>query len=98
MAGTEPVPGTIALMAVATYLTRVAGVWLVALAPMTPRLDRTLHHLSGSVLAALVAPALAGGDLARCAGVVAACAVMASTRSAPFALLAGLTVTALARL
>lgn len=88
----------IALMAAATYLTRVAGVWLLGLAPLTPRLQQALHHLSGCVLAALVAPAMFGGDIARCAGVVAAFVVMLATRRALPALAAGMLVTALSRL
>lgn len=79
----------IGLMAVATYLTRVAGVWLVGFAATTPRLQRTLHHLPGSVLAALVVPAAIGADAARLAGVIAACIVMLVTRRALLALILG---------
>lgn len=87
----------ISLMAVATYLTRVAGIWLVAFAPATPRLQRALHHLSGSVLAALVVPAAIGADGARLAGVIAACIVMLVTRRALLALILGTAFTGLLR-
>lgn len=71
----------ILIMAVVTYLTRAGGVWLVAMVPMTGRVERFLHHLSGSVLAALTVCAASGGDTARAAGVGAAGVAMLITRN-----------------
>lgn len=91
---------TVAILAMAgvTYLTRVGGYWLVGLTPMTPRLERFLKHLSGSILAAILAPAVVNGDHATPLGVAAAAVVMLATRRAFLALAVGVLVTSLLRL
>lgn len=98
MPGADAAFAAIGLMAVATYLTRVAGVWLVSLAPATPRLERFLRHLSGSVLAALVVPAAINGDVARFAGIAGAATMMVMTRKPLLSLAFGTGLTALLRL
>ena len=50
-------------MALATYLTRLGGIWLVARVTMTPRLERWLNHLPATILVAIVAPLVLAGDL-----------------------------------
>ena len=50
------------IMAFTTFLTRIAGVALMSVVPMGPTVGRFLTALSGSVLVALVAPALVSGD------------------------------------
>ena len=88
----------IALMGVVTYLTRAGGVWLVDIVRTTPRLQRFLHHLSGSILAALTVTVAFSGDAARLTGVIAACAAMLVTRRAFLSLLLGTLMTAGVRL
>jgi uncharacterized membrane protein len=44
-------------MALAAYLTRAGGVWLMGRVRLGPRVERLLHHLPGAVLTALVVPA-----------------------------------------
>lgn len=92
------VVAAIALMGVITYLTRAGGVWLVGLVPATDKVERFLHHLSGSVLAALTVSVAFGGDAARIAGVAAACIAMLVTRSALVSLVLGTFIAAIARL
>lgn len=87
----------IAIMAIATYLTRAAGLWLVGNVRITPRRQRALHHLSGSVLAALVVTAVARGDATTWPGVGAACLIMWITRRPLLALLLGVITTAAIR-
>lgn len=79
----------IAVMAIVTYLTRVAGVWLVSLAPVTRRVERLLHHVSGSVLAALTVSVIFSGDIATAVGAGAAAIAMLATRSSITALVVG---------
>jgi uncharacterized membrane protein len=43
-------------MAMATYLMRVSGYWLMGHVPLTPRMRRMLEALPGSVVAAIVLP------------------------------------------
>ena len=45
-------------MALATYLTRAGGVWLVGRLRPSPRLEATLRQAPGAVLMAIVAPAV----------------------------------------
>ena len=49
-------PAGILAMAVATYLTRVSGFWLMGHVPLTARLRRMLEALPGAVVAATVLP------------------------------------------
>ena len=87
----------ILVMAVVTYLTRAGGIWLLAIIPTTEKIERFLHHLSGSILAALTVTVAFGGDSARAAGVAGGCIVMLVTRNALVALFAGTILTALVR-
>ncbi len=85
-------------MAGTTCLTRLGGYWLVGLTQMTPALERFLKHLSGSILAALLAPAVMGGDLAAAAGVAVAALCMLITRRSFLALVLGVIATSFLRL
>lgn len=87
----------IAVMAVVTYFTRVGGMWLIGLIHQVPMLARFIHHLSGSLLAALAVNVAFSGDAARLSGVVAAAAVMLVTRQALLCLVVATVVTAAAR-
>lgn len=85
-------------MAATTYLTRLGGYWLVGLTQMTPGLERFLKHLSGSILAALLAPTIMGGDPAAAAGVAVAAVFMLLARRPLLALVLGVAATSLLRL
>ncbi|WP_116808140.1 AzlD family protein [Steroidobacter cummioxidans] len=95
--GTTDVIAAILVMGGVTYLTRVGGLWLVAILPPTQRFERFLHHLSGSVLSALAVTMACSGDAARATGVAGGAVVMLITRNAFAALLAGTILTGLVR-
>lgn len=87
----------IAMMTAATYLCRASGVVLMSRVRITPRVERALRALPGSiVMAAILPPALDGGIPAMLA-LVAATVTMALVRFELLALLAGLATVALAR-
>ncbi|MGX1306679.1 putative membrane protein [Amorphus suaedae] len=68
---------TIALMAIATYATRLAGLALVHRVPTGGRLRAALDAVPAAVLTALVAPAVLTGGIAELvAGGVAALAAL----------------------
>jgi uncharacterized membrane protein len=50
------VAAAIAAMAVATYLTRIFGYWLVRRRPVSGRLAGALEAVPGAVLTAIIAP------------------------------------------
>lgn len=95
--GADEVIVAILVMAMATYLTRVGGLWLVAIIPSTQKFERFLHHVSGSMLAALALTMTFSGDAARAAGVAGGCVVMLISRNAFASLFAGTILTALFR-
>ena len=49
----------ILVMAIATFLTRISGYWLMAHIPLTKRVRRTLEVLPGAIMAATVVPIVA---------------------------------------
>ena len=79
----------IAAMAAITVLTRVGGLWLMASVTLTPRVERALDALVGSVLIALIAPAVVEGDAGAKLAVVVAVAITWLTGRALPALFAG---------
>lgn len=87
----------IALMALATYLCRVAGVAVMSRVRLTPRVERGLKALPGCIMAALVVPIGISSGPAAVLGLGAAVAVMALLRQELAALVTGLAVIALAR-
>ena len=69
---------TVACMALATYLTRIAG-WLVLRGrSIGPRLRRVLDASPGCVLLSVIAPSFASADLSELAPLAAA--ALAATR------------------
>ena len=62
-------------MALATYLTRVSGYWLMGHIPMTRRVRRGLEVLPGAILASIIVPIVAK------AGIVAVIAVLVAAVS-----------------
>ncbi|HEX6508613.1 MAG TPA: AzlD domain-containing protein, partial [Chloroflexota bacterium] len=59
---------TIAGMALVTYGMRGGGMWLMRFATPSPRMEAWLRHIPGSVLAAIIAPAVVAHGVA---GVIA---------------------------
>src|SRR3954454_11658138 len=47
------------VMAVATFLTRISGYWLMGHIPLTRRVRRTLEVLPGAIMAATIVPIVA---------------------------------------
>ncbi len=84
-------------MAVATYLCRASGVVLMSRITITPRLERALRALPGSIVAATVLPLALDGGPPALLGIAAAVAVMRLTRFELAALVSGLAVVALMR-
>ncbi|MGY2048116.1 AzlD family protein [Methylobacterium sp. JK268] len=86
-----------ATLAAVTYLCRSSGVVLMSRVRLTPRVERALRALPGSIVVATALPTglAAGGP--GIAGLVAAAAVMALTRIELAAIAAGLAVVALGR-
>jgi uncharacterized membrane protein len=87
----------IAVMAIATYLMRAGGFWLMGHLPPSARLRRMLEALPGTVTVATILPIVAREGLAAALAVAAAGAVMMVRRNDFLAVLAGMAVAALAR-
>jgi uncharacterized membrane protein len=88
----------IAAMALVTLTLRVSGFWLMRYVPETPRVQRMLDALPGSIIAAVVLPAVVQGGLVAALAVVSAMASMWLTRNDFVAVITGMGVAALARL
>jgi uncharacterized membrane protein len=84
-------------MTVATYLCRAAGVMVMSRMRITPRLERGLRALPGSIVVATVLPLVVQGGPAAALGLATALAVMAWLRLEIAALAAGLAVVSLVR-
>jgi uncharacterized membrane protein len=85
------------LLAVVTLATRVGGVWLMSSIRITPRVEIFLKYMSVSVLISIVVPAVWRATPHIWLGVAGAALVMAATRSALSAMLAGTALAAVAR-
>ena len=86
----------IAAMALVTYGARLGGLLLMHYVPPTPRVSAFLKHLSGSVLAALVVPAVVRGDVSAWVA-IAVTAALARARRPMLAIAAGMAIAALLR-
>ncbi|GAA3971975.1 AzlD domain-containing protein [Allohahella marinimesophila] len=89
--------GFLAVMTLATLSTRGGGVILMSVVPMGPRVQRFLRALSGSVLVALVAPAMLSGDWAIRAGAAVCLLAMLLQRGQLVALTTGVLTVGLVR-
>ena len=83
------VAAAIAGMSIGTYLTRAGGFWLMSYVRVTQRVERLLRHLAGSVFVAIVLGGAVKGDPVASIAIAVSIAVMAMTRKAPLAVLAG---------
>ncbi len=77
-------------MAVVTYLCRASGVVLMSRVTITPRIERALKALPGSIVVATVLPLAIDGGAPALLGIAAAVTMMRLTRFELAALLAGL--------
>ena len=84
-------------MAAATYLCRVSGVLAMKHLTVTPRIERGLRALPGSIVVATVLPIVVEAGSPAALGLVAGLAVMAGLRFEIAALLAGLGTVAATR-
>lgn len=82
----------VAGMAVVTYLTRAAGLFLVNRLRLTGRSQAFLAAIPGATLMAMVAPAVLGGGVPEWCGAAAVAAVSLRWRNLPGALAAGVAV------
>ena len=85
-------------MAGATYAMRAGGFWLMAHVPLTARLRRILEAMPGAVVVATVLPIAVREGLPALLAIAAAGAAMLVRRNDFLAVIAGMTVAALARL
>lgn len=85
-------------LALVTYLCRASGVVLMSRVRLTPRVERGLRALPGSIVVATALPTGLSAGLPGLLGLVTAAGVMALTRFELAAVLAGLGVVALGRL
>jgi branched chain amino acid efflux pump len=87
----------IVTMALATYLTRFAGYWLMGHVPVTLRVRRMLETLPGAIVVATVAPLVAKAGTPGMIGIGVTLASMFLKRNEFLAVALGLTSIALAR-
>jgi uncharacterized membrane protein len=71
----------IVVLALATYLTRVSGFWLMGHVPVTLRVRRMLETLPGAIVVATVAPLAVRGGTAGMIGIAATLATMLLRRN-----------------
>lgn len=84
-------------MALVTYLCRVGGVVLMSRVRITPRVERGLRALPGSIVLATIGPFIAKAGIVAVLAVATGIAVMILRRSEALAILAGLATAALLR-
>lgn len=87
----------VAAMALATYLTRFAGFWLMGHVPVTLRVRRMLETLPGAIVVATVAPLVAKAGAPGLIGIGVTLVSMFLRRNEFLAVALGLTAVSLAR-
>ena len=96
LGGTATLVAILAMAAV-TYPMRAGGFWLMAHVPLTARVRRVLEALPGAVVVATVLPILVREGLPAVLAIAAAGCAMMIRRNDFLAVIAGMTVAALAR-
>ncbi|BCP54461.1 hypothetical protein K32_30780 [Kaistia sp. 32K] len=84
----------IGLMAVASYVTRIAGFFLMRFVVVTPRVEAWLKALPLAIMGAILGPIVAHGGPAEYAGFAATIAVFYWRRNDILAAFAGMAVVA----
>ena len=87
----------IASMALATYLCRIAGVAIMSRVRITPRIERGLRALPGSIIMATILPVALDNAPPAILALAATMAAMAATRNELVGLLTGLGALAVVR-
>lgn len=87
----------LAVMAIATYAMRAGGFWLMRRVAPSPRIERMLAALPGSIIAATVAPIILRDGLAALLAIGAALLAVLLTKRDIVAVAAGMAVAAAAR-
>ncbi|WP_342359459.1 AzlD domain-containing protein [Terrarubrum flagellatum] len=72
-----------------TYLCRIGGYWAMGFVTPSPRIERALAALPGSIVAAIVLPAIAQTGLVAAIAIVIALAIKLVARNDMLALCAG---------
>ncbi|MBX3455824.1 AzlD family protein [Ferrovibrio sp.] len=94
----EPIVlAAIAVMALATYATRLGGFVLMGFIPISGRLERFLRHMAGGVLIAIVAAATYRGDPAIWIALPLTIGLLLISRKAMLAMIGGVMFVALLR-
>ena len=98
-AALDDIAGIVAvlLMAAATAVTRVGGVWIMSYVKITPRIEAFLKYMSVSVLISIVVPAVWTAEPHVWLAVAVAALVMIATRNAVGAMLTGTALAAFAK-
>lgn len=89
---------TIFLMALATAATRLGGFWLMGKVEMSPFIKRFLDNLPGSLVLAIVTPALLSGNLTEPVAAAFVILTMIFTKNLLLAMIAGSAVVFLIRI
>ena len=76
-------------MALVTYSTRAGGMWLMQFTSPSARTERWLQHIPGSVLAAIIAPAVIAHGLSGVVALLVTGAVSLRTRNLLLAMASG---------
>ena len=87
----------IAAMTLVTYATRAGGIWFMGFMPMTARVEAFLRYLAGSVLVALLVPAVVRGGSAAFVAVGVSLAAMFLIRRSLLSMALGVVAAALFR-
>jgi uncharacterized membrane protein len=87
----------IAGMTLVTFLCRIAGVVVMSRVPITPRIERGLRALPGSIILATILPVVMDNGLPAIVALTAAIVAMTVTRIDIVGLLAGLGTLAVIR-
>ena len=87
----------LAVMAVITFATRAGGLVIMSRVSISPRVERFLEALSGSVLVAIAVPATVNGDIATKIAVAASVVAMFAFKNTLLAMSLGVLVAAVVR-
>src|SRR5688572_5674584 len=84
----------IAAMAMTTMLSRVSGYWMMGRVTLTPRIQRMLEALPGSVVAALIVPVMVKEGASAIVAMLAVALLMLWSRNEFLAIACGIAIAA----
>jgi len=87
----------ISVMVAVTVASRLGGFWLMRYVTVTPRVQRMLNALPGSIILAAIAPVIVNGGTVVILAIGAAVAMALLLRNDFIAVVAGMVVAAIAR-